>query len=336
MLSTTDYIAYFNTFYQEVGSIVYLGFLIGFVLIIRHQRFSIKWLLVYFLAILLLCLTKTSNFYWSFVTLPFVLPWSQVRTKFILYIPLALLLAFLPAFLSITLTRTTDAVEANPYQSLFLGALTFSNDPQARLEELGYPPNTTVCIGVNAYSQTGVDCRKVVEVKLSFVQTALIDLREPGILIRQLGFAADQTQILSLDNLGKYAFGDNTTYHSMRLNIWSEIKKAIFPRGWLLVGILIIGMAGFGFASQKKGLIGDFASIGLLMVLGCFLEMNIAMIGEGKADIVKHLFLANLTFDLAFVSFLALAAAIIERVLPIYFKNHQGYNVFTARSSGER
>ena len=54
------------------------------------------------------------------------------------------------------------------------------------------------------------------------------------------------------------------------------------------------------------------ALIGLLATLACFVDMNVQVLGDGRADITKHLFLANVLFDLAAIA--ALNVVVVELI----------------------
>lgn len=314
ILSTTDYIVYFNSLYQEAGVMVYLPLLIVVILIIRKKGLTLPLILLYLLSITSLCMTKSSYFYWSALALPFVFPISKIIRRPLPNVPIALALMVFPAYLSLHFTIPGYGKTSNPYDSLFFGALTFSDKPQWHLQQLGYPTDSVRCIGKNAFVP-GNDCPIKYADMIHYRQLIQVDLAEPIILVRQLKFAADQAQVLSLNYLGKVAYGDNTTYRKIRLNLWSEIKKSVFPRGLALIITLIGFFIIFSIALRQSGPIGYLGTIGLLMSLGSLIELNVEIIGDGRMEITKHLLLANLTFDFALVCLLGLLAAFYERWL---------------------
>ncbi len=313
MMSTTDYLAYFNSFYQEVASMVYLGLLIVAVLTVRASEYKPLSYLFYFAAIVLFCMAKTSNFYWSFLTLPFVLPWKSLRKKALLYVPIALILAFVPAYLSVTKTWPVKTDVYNPYHSLFLGALAYSEHPADHLQYLGYPKDAERCVGVSGYKPVGEQCIQTYWNMINFKQVLITDLREPGIYFRELTDTLRSIQVLTV-GLGKTAYGDTTVYQAQRMNLWSVIKTAVFPRGWFFIGTLVLFGLLAGLAMKQPGFVGALGTLALLLSIASFFEVNVAMLGEGMADLVKHLFLANLSFDLALVAVLGLLAAGLERI----------------------
>ena len=47
----------------------------------------------------------------------------------------------------------------------------------------------------------------------------------------------------------------------------------------------------------------DLALIGLMSTVACFVDMIIAILGDGIVELVRHLFLSNLLFDVALIAF---------------------------------
>jgi hypothetical protein len=58
----------------------------------------------------------------------------------------------------------------------------------------------------------------------------------------------------------------------------------------------------FILGSHKAGFIEELALLGLLTSVAMMCEIGVAVIGEGRADIYKHLFLANYLFDLSAIA----------------------------------
>jgi hypothetical protein len=46
------------------------------------------------------------------------------------------------------------------------------------------------------------------------------------------------------------------------------------------------------------------AAIGLLVSVACVVDMFLVIFGAGKFEVIKHLFLANVLFDMALLAFL--------------------------------
>ena len=323
--TNTEYIAYFNSFYLESASFVFLFLLLSSLLFLK-RRPSLVSMLCSLAAVLLLATAKPANFYWPMVAVPFVFyvwsPGFPRKKGSSLSLGLAGLgIICLFTFLS-SLVTSAGSNQANPYNSLFDGVLRFSRDPSAHLRDLGME-TAEECVVTTAFTPTGAACLVKYQNKISYKNTVLILSREPLILFRMLGFALDTMQDLSVDYLGKYAIDDPRsqtsppvvtgdeqqrfwppTAESGLLNAWASLKFRLFPTGYALAFVLICFLAWFLWNMKRTGLIQDLALIGLLCTVACLVDMTITILGDGMVEVVRHLFLANLLFDVALLAFL--------------------------------
>ena len=320
IFTNTEYMAYFNTFYLESASFVFLFLLLAFILLVKQDS-SFKYLLCSLVSILLLTTAKPANFYWPILAVPFVFyAWSlkktiQTRT----WILVSLLL--IPLFIGVSAFVTVvGSNQVNPYNSLFVGVLRFSRDPSARLQELGMD-GATECLGNTAFTPVGASCLARYQSQISYKNTILVLSREPLVLFRMLKFAFDHMQDVSVDYLGKYSFDDprSKTFppivtaeqrfwppvtESLWLNLWAKWKFDVFPTGYALGFVLICFLLWFLWQIRNKGIQQDLALIGLLCTVACLVDTTIVIVGDGIVELVRHLFLSNLLFDIALLAFL--------------------------------
>jgi hypothetical protein len=94
------------------------------------------------------------------------------------------------------------------------------------------------------------------------------------------------------------------TEESGFLNVWATLKFHVFPIGYALALLLICFLVWFLWTMKSTGLIQDLALIGLLCTVACMADMTITILGDGMVEVVRHLFLANLLFDVAALAFL--------------------------------
>jgi hypothetical protein len=330
LLGSGAYLVYFNSFYQETGSFVFLFLFIAALIYVWRvdyieprpvheerngfddsESIELKepmrphlWPRFLALAALLCLLTsKAGNFYWVIAGVLLVVPWRKVLRRPKAFIPLYIGIAVTLALAMALIPSRPDLRRINFFQSLFNGALTFSKKPAEHLEDLGLK-GAKKCIYQSAFKPTGQMCLEQFADKISFLSTARVILHEPLILFRIARYAAQNMQGLILQ-LGKYAKG--ATYpprtQTILLEAWSSFKGRFFPRGlWLLVTLAFFTVL-FGLSLKgSHGMRWELAMLGLLATLACFIDMNVQVLGDGRADIVKHLFLANLLFDLAAIA----------------------------------
>ena len=179
------------------------------------------------------------------------------------------------------------------------------------------------CLGQSAYSLIGSRCVSRYQSRLSYLKVLGVFLREPMVITRMAQYVADQMQDISLEYLGKYA-ADDPRAQALRippeteggrwlepapltpLNGWTKIKFAGFPRGSVLWLTFLLYLGLFGYALKRGGVYRDLSLIGLFTTIACLVDMGVAVMGDGKRDLIKHLFLSNLLFDIASIAFLNL------------------------------
>ncbi|GIV64143.1 MAG: hypothetical protein KatS3mg045_1482 [Bellilinea sp.] len=309
MISTTDYLIYVNSFYQEIGTLIFLPFLLIYSLeILSNKDVSKKKLVFLYFLLTLLALAKPNNFYWPiFYTIVLFITRYKIKNilgKYTTFIIITIV--FISSFSSVFITRLPSSISYTKYHSIFYGALTFSKNPEIHLRRLGYDRDAQYCIGKSGFYDQA--CYEKYKDKTSFSQLFSIYTNEPGTFFTSLVFTASNMQNLSLDYLGKYREGDNIQYREIRLNLWSTLKKSIFPKGiFLLVLILFyIFLIGYLIITSSFHKQNSFSISAFLFSTACLLEMGISIIGDGRQELIKHLFAANLCFDLAMISIFGL------------------------------
>lgn len=335
IFTNTEYMAYFHSFYLESASYVFLFLLLASILLIKQDS-SIKYLLCSLASIVLLTTAKPANFYWPFLAVPFVFyAWSLKRTiQARVWIIASLIVIVFIIYVS-RLINAPGFNPVNPFNSLFVGVLRFSSDPPARLQELGMD-GATECLGNTAFTPVGASCLASYQSQISYKYTVLVLYREPIVLFRMLKFAFDHMQDLSVDYLGKYAFDDprSNTFppivseqqrfwppvtESLWLNLWAKWKFEVFPTGYALGFVLVCFFLWFLWRIKSAGIQQDLALIGLLCTVACLVDMTIVILGDGIVELVRHLFLSNLLFDIALLAFInSLLLTWMDRGLPAF------------------
>jgi hypothetical protein len=82
-----------------------------------------------------------------------------------------------------------------------------------------------------------------------------------------------------------------------------------YPRGYALFGTLIAYLVLSVAGVRRRGPHSALATIGLLIALGCFIEMGVAILGDGTHELTKHLFMANVLFDVGTIAVLNMVVA---------------------------
>ena len=294
---STNYIVYFSSFYFETASFIFLlAFLASLVHLDKHRSARHAYVLS------LLCLAglvtaKPSNVYWVALGLFFVLPALWLRRKraryAVLFVVLALVLALATMRLSQYPRHTVDATHQN---SVFFGLLTLSTRVPEQLAALRMPESRE-CIGQNAFTPIGSACVQAYAARLHLADRAQIMLREPAIAPRMMAFLLNSMQETHIwSNVHPAA---RTPAAGNAVDIWSDIKSRLFPRGARLALTLIAYLALILWNVRGLGFRREIALIGLVCVTAIPIDMAIAFLGDGRQEIVKHLLLSNFMFDIA-------------------------------------
>lgn len=303
--TTTDYAAYLNSFYFETASWI---FLLVFVLCLTAPvRDDSRWRSIGYYAcmatLLLLAAAKASNFYWPLVAVPFVLVRFGGKLHsgrfFLKWAVWSVALTSVAYFFT---SPPDPGYRINAYHRLFYGVLTFSENPSQRLAEVGLADCAMHVGQANAESSDLTDIAKSHRSALSFSTTLRIIAREPTILWRMAVYAAANMQTASPSYLGQRSANDPSTKSGALANLWSEMKLAFFPRGYALYATLFAYIVLFAAAVRSAAPRRELATVGLLASIACLVDMNVAILGDGRYELVKHLFLANLLFDLATIT----------------------------------
>ena len=204
----------------------------------------------------------------------------------------------------------------NLYQSIFYGVLKDTPHLERDMEELGISPKYAALAGTNyfqkdtAIPQNDPVLHREVLQKLSHKDVALYYLKHPSRFMQKLDRAAENAMYIRPYYLGNYdpSAGKPPGAISHSFDGWSEFKVAYMPRG--AAGYLLIFLA-YGFAlfavwrknrSDKWRIPVETMAV---VVLAAAFSCVVPLIGDGEADLGKHLFMFNVCFDMMVISVIA-------------------------------
>jgi len=201
-----------------------------------------------------------------------------------------------------------DIKICNKYQTVFFGILKGSGDPQGDLEELGLDPSLAVLAGTNYFMKDyPVDIRtpefqKKIDEKVNHTKVAGFYIRHPDRLLEKLEISAYYGFKLNQE-FGNYEKYKDTGYKQVTnvFSNWSRMKMEVLPHTLLFVLcffalVLAVLIYEYGRAKDAKSrlLIEFFGFIALTGIM----QFILPVIGDGEADLSKHLFLFNVCFDI--------------------------------------
>jgi len=201
----------------------------------------------------------------------------------------------------------------NLYQSIFFGVLKDSPHVAADMRELGIPEKYAALAGTNyfqkdtAIPQNDPTLHREVLEKLSHKDIALYYARHPDRFMQKLDKAADNAVFIRPYYLGNYdqSAGKPPRTISYTFSGWSDFKLNYMPRssGWyicLFVAYdIVLLLLWLRTRSRRLRLAAEtFAVVNLAGIFACV----VPLIGDGEADLGKHLFMFNVCFDMMVLS----------------------------------
>jgi hypothetical protein len=344
------YLAYFNSFYGEAVSLVFLMLMMGGALYcisdaVTGEKPKLWALTVFFIGLAFFVSAKVQNIPSGLLALVFGLRLMALRRDRIWRRTAIISIVFVLAASLLTFTSVSKDIKiCNKYQSVFYGILKDSPDPSSDLAELGLNPAYSSLAGTNYFMDSyPVDIRSAefkdeIFKKVTYAKVAGFYLKHPDRFLSKLDTAASNAFMIrpGMGNFEKSAgkgYGATADY----LDAWSDLKDGLFPHKLsfilrffsifiLLLCIEYIRAVG---SSSRRGTnkSGKYALSGSMLmvelVAALFLiavsQLAVPILGDGEADISKHLFLFNTTFDLLFTALAVYAVHCLIRAV-LYLK----------------
>jgi len=310
LFADAGYTAYFNSLYGEPVSFLSLLLTVAFALgLARQSRPSLPWLVGYFAAALFLTGAKIQNAPVGVLLALLGLRWVGLRRDIrwrtfalggsaLLLIGSVAMYGFAPNALK----------RINLYQTVFYGVLKDSPDPRRDLAELGLDPKLAVLAGTNYFTpDTPIPQQSPVLDELFYGKTshwkvALFYAKHPDRLLDKLETAARHGMTIRPYYLGNYEKSESFPYGAVsdKFNLWSEWKRNRLPNAlWFVMAVyaaffsVVLREWRRAQTPGEKRYAETFACIGFIGAV----SFVVPVIGDGEADLGKHLFLFNVCFD---------------------------------------
>ncbi len=336
VFSDVAYIAYFNSFFSEPASLIFLLLTIGLglALITRSQNLSpparAGLALLFWLAAGLLVIAKPQNAPLSLplaavgyrLTAP-ALPFTSLHIRRAMAGTLALAVLVLAA---IYLLRGWPARfrEANLYNIVFAEILRTSPAPERDLAALGLDRDLIVYADTTAYSPgTGFTAPAVREkffTRIGYDTIARYYLTHPDRFLHLARRGAANAFFMRPTYLGNFEASSGLPPYaqSQAFDHWSNRKPHLLPRTvpfLLLWFAASASIAAGALLFSGHGWTRRAAELHLAVIVMAALQFIVVLIGEGMYELTKHLFLFNALFDLS-LGFTAISVAgALERAL---------------------
>jgi hypothetical protein len=313
VLSDVGYISYFNSFYSEPASLI---FLLASIAALLHliQRPTIARLAGCTLLFLLLDTAKPQN-----VVIGVLLAAFIARMVFVQKSAAWRVSCVGAAVLTIATgviyykSMPDDLVRASHYIAVFKGILPVSPAPATDLAELGVPANFAKYSGTTPFDAgitvNSAEFQQDFYPHISMPKIAFYYARHPSRLAAVLDRVAHRALLLR-PPFGNYEKSAGKPPRALAYSFawWSSARVAIVSRS--LVGIAAWSVAGLSLAlitrrAAKTQQCALYAELFGIVILSAISQYLIVAIAQSTLEDIKHLYLFSFLFDACLVAVLA-------------------------------
>jgi hypothetical protein len=315
LFTDIGYVSYFNSFFGEAASYVFLFLFIGSAMFLVEKEEPTKWNIMFFMITSILFLTAKSQntplivfvilFY---LRLLFMYKETILRRTIVWFTIVSILITGL-AFVSIGHVTTI----CNKYQTVFTGILKDSPTPRKDLQYLGLDKSFAQLAGTNFFTQglpidpMDKSLEKDLYSKISSIKVLNFYITHPQRLYSKLMVVSQNAFVFYRINEGNYQKGEygnsNKIYNTF--NTWLSNKyQHIFQNLYLVIGFTVLYFLILLFYHFNEKSIRKKAYIEIFILIGLFgaSQYILPIIGSGEADLAKHLFFLNLCYDMMFAA----------------------------------
>lgn len=207
----------------------------------------------------------------------------------------------------------TGFVNINLYHSMTRGMLMTSDNPPETLKEFDIDPHYELLnktIYFDKYPIIDPEDERLHENFYSQYNISSIVKHyatHPGAFIEMLDLAVHNAYIIRPD-MGNYEFatGQPPNAHAQIFSVHSNLKRTYVPKtsGFVIIWMLVVGVILYKKRLKQIVVIG-------VMLVGLS-QIVVSVLGAGDADLAKHVFLYNVTFDIVNVIVLAHIVAFFD------------------------
>ena len=323
IFADSAYTLYFNSFFAEPGMLICMLYLCAAIISLARDVYQKKWPMIslFFVSTVLLITNKQQNapLALSFVVVAvglMFLPKFKARK---LAVGLGITVVML-AGIGIYESIGSEIVGANSFQTFSHGVLLETGDPTKKIEKGGVDGQFALMRNENYYAKAYT----TLDPSSKYVKKHLIDKTGFGWTIRYyagnlkqfnnlLDVAAADVTAVQPRAVGDFVRnsghkpGEQTKYFTL----YSSFMAAFFPGKFafdclLAVGFIAVYAVGFYLDLKSKrhlGILRFFLIFGLMTIV-VFVPI-VSIVGDGDADLAKHLFLIPVSLNIASLIFVS-------------------------------
>lgn len=316
ILLDMGYLLYFNSFFGEATIIaslmIVLGSLISFINTDSKIK-SIYYGILFFIFGIALTGSKVANVPIGILIGLFSLTLFIVKKDFhtrVVIISGSLAIIIFSIFYYINAPQWMSQV--NNYQSIFYGITKDSMEPEKDLKKLSIPlkylplTNTHGFLDHGEFDIYSEEFQKDVYDNASFVDIMKFYLFNPSRFVEKLKLSAESSVIIRPSYLGNYSkeHEEERLSFTERFSLWSNLRKNALRYAFPIIitfSVLFFAINTYEIIKnikQNNSNITVVAFSCILLFLTTMSQFVIPIIGNGEADLQKHMLLFNFCFDL--------------------------------------
>lgn len=310
MFADSSLTLYFNSFFAEPVMIIAMMYITASLLLLMKKHFARSWymLAVYFLASLALSLVV--------VTIGIYFVYRNKLSR--LLIPISCLI-LLGSGIATYVMITDQFSNINSYQSMTRGVMLKEQDPGNSLEKGGISRQYGLLKGdiyTQTYAATSIKSKNITKdfiPKYNFAWILKYYLTHEQQFNEMLDVAARDGYLVQIKAVGDFTKKSGAKPHQQvqYFTLYGAMMKAFFPKKFafymtlcvVLVALYIVIFVISVKSNEMESAIKVFMVIGYTtMVIGTFIT---AVVGDGDADLAKHLLMVPLSLNLIFLQIIS-------------------------------
>lgn len=330
MFCDAGYLLYFNSFYGEPLQYVAVMMLIALGLLI-YKRPTIPKAACFFVSLYFFAGSKLVNVPYAVIVSLLALSFVFLRKDKLYRIGIGVIVVIAAVMIARLYVSIPDWMhEDTTYQSVFFGAVKETETPEKDFKQLHIDQKYIPLINTHAYmdeDEYPIDIstdrfREDFYEKTSKGDILFFYMRHPVRFTQKVIFSIKNASSLRPLNLGNSK--DVMMYHSNRYSLWSNLRVASkFLYNPLIVFIIAIIMTAYVVFAHiflvREKRETDEKRLYIIMVMyvliaGLWINMCLPVLGNGEADIMKHMFLFTNCMDI-------LLAGIVLGIVQMHLRN---------------
>lgn len=319
MFADSSLTLYFNSFFAEPVMIIAMMYITASLLLLMKKHFARSWyiLAVYFLSSLALVTVKQQNAPLALslvvVTIGIYFVYRNKLSR--LLIPISCLI-LLGSWIATYVMITDQFSNINSYQSMTRGVMLKEQDPGNSLEKGGISRQYGLLKGdiyTQTYAATSIKSKNITKdfiPKYNFAWILKYYLTHEQQFNEMLDVAARDGYLVQTKAVGDFTKKSGAKPHQQvqYFTLYGAMMKAFFPKKFafymtlcvVLVALYIVIFVISVKSNEMESAIKVFMVIGYTtMVIGTFIT---AVVGDGDADLAKHLLMVPLSIKLNFLA----------------------------------